>query len=305
MYLDYFSCDFYPFALTPNTQQYFGSECHAEAIETLNVALLGGEGFIKVVGEVGTGKTLLCRKVLNEMPASVFTAYIPNPYLTPHELRHSVADELGIEIDVSTDLQQFTQIIQKRLIELHKSFDHVVLIIDEAQALPVESMEALRLITNFETEQQKLLQVVLLGQPELDAKIGLQQLRQLKQRITFSCYLSELDSEQVYQYVRHRMVTAGYRGPEVFSRDACKMIVQATQGTPRLINILCHKVLMLLYGTGEQYANPSHIKIAADDTEACYPVSLPWRMNVKAQWQTATLCSACLCAVMLLLPLVE
>src|SRR6056300_77432 len=159
MYLEYFGCDYLPFSLTPNTQQYFGAQCHNDAIITLNHALVSGEGFIKVVGEVGTGKTLLCRKLLNEMPQNIYTAYIPNPFLSPGELRTAVAKELGVAITAQTDQQAFTQIIQEKLIALHNQFDHVVLIIDEAQALPVESMEALRLITNFETETQKLLQV--------------------------------------------------------------------------------------------------------------------------------------------------
>ena len=166
MYLEYFNCDYLPFSLTPNTEQYFGAACHNEAIVTLNHALLNGEGFIKVVGEVGTGKTLLCRKLLNELPASVRTAYIPNPHLAPNELRHAVANELGVNLDLHSDQQEFTQAIQARLVALHQEFDHVVLVIDEAQALPIASMEALRLITNFETETKKLLQVVLLGPPE-------------------------------------------------------------------------------------------------------------------------------------------
>jgi MSHA biogenesis protein MshM len=302
MYLEYFHCDFLPFSLTPNTQQYFGAQCHNEAIVTLNHALLNGEGFIKVVGEVGTGKTLLCRKLLNELPASVFTAYIPNPHLAPNELRHAVANEVGVSLDLHSDQQEFTQAIQTRLVALHQEYDHVVLVIDEAQALPVESMEALRLITNFETETQKLLQVVLLGQPELDAKIALPELRQLKQRITFSCHLKELDSEQIYHYVRHRMVNAGYQGPEIFSRDVCSLIQQATRGTPRIINVLSHKILMLMYGKGVTMATPELVKIAAQDTEACQPVHLPWRLNVKAQWRTACLVTFGLCGVLLLLP---
>lgn len=305
MYLEYFGCDYLPFSLTPNTQQYFGAQCHHDAIITLNHALVSGEGFIKVVGEVGTGKTLLCRKLLNEMPQNIYTAYIPNPFLSPGELRTAVAKELGVAITAQTDQQAFTQIIQEKLIALHNQFDHVVLVIDEAQALPVESMEALRLITNFETETQKLLQVVLIGQPELDDKIGLPELRQLKQRITFSCELKELNAAQIYNYVRHRMVKAGYSGPEIFSFEACEMIQKATKGTPRIVNVLCHKVLMLLYGQGQYYATPEHIRIAALDTEACLPVTLPWRLDFKAQWRTAALCTGALCTLIICLPLIQ
>ncbi|WP_026376628.1 ExeA family protein [Aestuariibacter salexigens] len=268
MYLYHFGLKELPFTLTPNTSYFFGLPSHKEALNVLITALKTGEGFIKVTGEVGTGKTLICRKLLNELPQHFHTAYIPNPYLSPPELRRAVASELGVELTEQADPQEFTQRIQQRLIDIHKQRKAVVLIIDEAQALPVESIEALRLITNLETESNKLLQVVLFGQPELDDKLALPELRQLKQRITFSYALRLMDADQLYQYVRHRLHVAGYTGPELFTKPLCKALFKASKGTPRIVNVLCHKVLMLAYGEGQTSLSRRYIMLAAKDTEA-------------------------------------
>ena len=268
MYLYHFGIKELPFTLTPNTNYFFGLPSHKEAIQVLLSAIKTGEGFIKVTGEVGTGKTLICRKLLNELPAHFMAAYIPNPYLTPTELRRAVASELNVVLTDHSDQQEFTQRIQQRLIRIHQESKGVVLIIDEAQALPIESIEALRLITNLETESRKLLQVVLFGQPELNDKLSLPELRQLKQRITFSYNLQLMDGDQVYQYVKHRMKVAGYPGSDLFDRQCCSLLFKASKGTPRIVNVLCHKALMLAYGEGLQKISPSQVKLAIKDTEA-------------------------------------
>lgn len=268
MYLYHYGIKELPFTLTPNTSYFFGLPSHKEAIDVLSTALKTGEGFIKVTGEVGTGKTLICRKLLNELPTDFVTAYIPNPYLSPAELRRAVASELNVTLTDHSDQQEFTQRIQQALIHIHQQNKGVVLIIDEAQALPMESIEALRLMTNLETETRKLLQVVLFGQPELDQKLALPELRQLKQRITFSYTLRLMDADQVYQYVRHRMSVAGYRGAELFNRKCCDRLFVASKGTPRIVNVLCHKALMLAYGEGKQAVEIAHINLAIKDTEA-------------------------------------
>ncbi|MBU3017803.1 AAA family ATPase [Paraglaciecola agarilytica] len=270
MYLYHYGIKELPFTLTPNTSYFFGLPSHKEAIAVLLTAIKTGEGFIKVTGEVGTGKTLICRKLLNELPDHFVAAYIPNPYLTPSELRRSVAAELNVTLSEHADQQEFTQRIQRRLIEINQQNRGVVLIIDEAQALPVESIEALRLITNLETESRKLLQVVLFGQPELNDKLALPELRQLKQRVTFSYALKLMDADQLFQYVRHRMSVAGYRGGDIFSSRACKILFKASKGTPRIVNVLCHKALMLAYGEGKQQVETRHVKLAIADTEAAY-----------------------------------
>ena len=282
MYLYHVGIRELPFTLTPNTSYFFGLPSHKQAIQVLMTALKSGEGFIKVTGEVGTGKTLICRKLLNELPDHFVAAYIPNPYLTPAELRRAVASELNVELSAQADQQEFTQRIQQRLIEINRQNQGVVLIIDEAQALPVESIEALRLITNLETESRKLLQVVLFGQPELNDKLALPELRQLKQRVTFAYSLQLMDADQVYQYVRHRMNVAGYRGAELFSAKCCKLLFKASKGTPRIVNVLCHKALMLAYGEGVQQISVAHIKLAIKDTEAA-------QMSAKRLWLSGLL----------------
>jgi MSHA biogenesis protein MshM len=273
MYLYHFGIKELPFTLTPNTQYFFGLPSHQEALQVLMTALKTGEGFIKVTGEVGTGKTLICRKLLNELPDHFVSAYIPNPYLSASELRRAVAAELGVTLNAQSDQQEFTQRIQERLIAIHQEGRSVVLIIDEAQALPIDSIEALRLMTNLETESRKLLQVVLFGQPELDEKLAQPELRQLKQRITFSYSLSLMDADQVYQYVKHRMRIAGYEGPELFDRKCAEWLFKASQGTPRIVNVLCHKALMLVYGQGAKQVTTKDLKTAISDTEAARPVS--------------------------------
>jgi MSHA biogenesis protein MshM len=241
---------------------------HSEALAVLTTALKTGEGFIKVIGEVGTGKTLLCRKLLNELPHHFVTAYIPNPYLNPDELRRAVAVELGVKQAQRMSLQLLTQRIQSRLLELHAMGHSVVLILDEAQALPTESLEALRLFTNLETEKRKLLQVVLFAQPELDSRIATTEFRQLRQRITFSYKLRAMNANEVQQYIHHRLLVAGYRGAELFPSRVCKKIAMVSQGVPRIVNVLCHKILMLAYGQGHYNISGNLLNLAAKDTES-------------------------------------
>ncbi len=268
MYLYHFGLGELPFTLTPNTNFYLPLAPHDEALAVLSTALQTGEGFIKVVGEVGTGKTLLCRKLLNEIPEHFVTAYIPNPYLNPDELRRAVAVELGVKQAQRMSVQLLTQRIQARLLELHGKGHSVVLILDEAQALPEESLEALRLFTNLETETRKLLQVVLFAQPELDERLAKTEFRQLRQRITFAYKLRAMNTTEVHHYIQHRLKVAGYKGAELFSADVCKKITSVSQGVPRLVNILCHKMLMLAYGQGHYKMTVKLLKAAVDDTES-------------------------------------
>ena len=267
MYLYHFGFTELPFTLTPNTNFFLALEPHNEAMAVLMTALKTGEGFIKVIGEVGTGKTLLCRKLLNEIPEHFITAYIPNPYLNPDELRRAVAIELGVKQAQRMSVQLLTQRIQNRLLELHAKGHSVVLILDEAQALPEASLEALRLFTNLETETRKLLQVVLFAQPELDQRLAQTEFRQLRQRITFSYQLRAMKAEEVQQYIQHRLQVAGYKGASLFSTKLCKRITKASNGIPRLVNVICHKMLMLCYGQGNYLMTKKQLAAAIKDTE--------------------------------------
>lgn len=281
MYLYHYGLSELPFTLTPNTNFYLGLQPHNEALNVLLVALKNGEGFIKVVGEVGTGKTLICRKLLNDIPDHFVTAYIPNPYLNPDELRRAVASELGIKQAQRMNVQLLSQRIQERLLELHSKGHSVVLILDEAQALPEESLEALRLFTNLETESRKLLQVVLFAQPELDERLNEKRFRQLKQRITFSYKLRAMTNTEVESYIRHRLTIAGYKGEPLFDSKTCRSLAKVTGGIPRLVNVLCHKMLMLSYGQGKLSVNKKDLNLAVQDTESVLTKSrLTWPVIV-------------------------
>jgi MSHA biogenesis protein MshM len=268
MYLEHFGLRELPFSLTPDTSYFFAHSHHQDALNTLLVALKNGEGFIKVTGEVGTGKTLLCRKLLNLLGDEYRTAYIPNPFLTPSALIHALGDELGLQLPRNLGQHRALREITNTLIALAGDGKQVVLIIDEAQAMPDETMEALRLLTNLETEKRKLLHVVMFGQPELNQRLSEPNRRQLLQRITFSCDLKPFDLESTAAYVHHRLTVAGSNGSIQFRPEAMKMLYQASNGFPRLINILAHKSLLLGYGQGKQIIEADHMKSAISDTES-------------------------------------
>lgn len=275
MYLQHFGLRELPFSLTPNTHFFLNMASYHKAYNMLMVSLANAEGFIKIVGEVGTGKTMLCRKVLNtleEDKENYVTAYIPNPVLSPKGLFLAFAEELNIEIDQDVGHHRLLKAITERLVEFSAENKQVVLFIDEAHAMPEQTLEALRLLTNIETEQVKLFQVVLFAQPELDAQLSQPSLRQLRQRITFSFEIEALDRDGVERYVVHRLATAGYNGPFLFSKRALDFLYRTSDGIPRVINILCHKALMVAFGKGERTVQIDHVKSAADDTEG---VSVP------------------------------
>ena len=278
MYLDFYQLQQKPFALTPNTQLYFNQHSHREALNTMLVALKHSEGFIKIVGEVGTGKTLLCRKLLSMLDDSFIAAYIPNPYLTPEELKSFVAEELGIKFDRRIPSYKLLSIIYRRLMQLAKLGKQVVLVVDEAQAMPRETIESLRLLTNLETEQRKLLQVVLLGQPELDSLLNRPDLRQLKQRIVFADRLVPLSHKGTIKYISYRLRAAGCK-TQLFNRTALRLLAFASGGVPRLINILAHKALLCAYGKGDPQVTARHVARAIGDTEESRRLGkmLAWR----------------------------
>ncbi|MCK8132719.1 ExeA family protein [Pseudoalteromonas sp. 2CM28B] len=269
MYLSFFNLSEMPFTLTPNTEFFCALEPHHEAMQVLTTALEMGEGFIKVTGEVGTGKTLLCRKLLNQIEEDYFVAYLPNSYLSPEELRWAIAVELGMEVDKSLDQQSLSQQINHYLLELQEDNERVVLLIDEAQCLSWDTLEALRLFTNLETETEKLIQVVLFGQPELDEKLANSKVRQLRQRISFSFSLRAMTAGEVIYYINHRLQVAGFNQPPLFTNRLGLKIARASRGIPRLVNILCHKVLLQAYGEGLNKVTPRHIHLAIADTEDC------------------------------------
>lgn len=266
MYRQHFGLKEHPFSLTPDTQFYFNSQSHREVLSTLLLALKHSEGFIKIVGEVGTGKTLLSRKLLASLGDNYITAYIPNPYLTPDELKWFLAEEIGIPYSPDVPSYQLLKDINLRLVELAQQKRQVVLVVDEAQAMPRETIESLRLLTNLETEKSKLLQVVLFGQPELDELLDRPDLRQLKQRIVFAEYLQTIPKASLPDYLAYRLSSAGYRGASLFSRSAISLLYKASGGVPRLINVIAHKAMLAAYGQAADKVSRSHMVRAIMDT---------------------------------------
>lgn len=238
---------------------------------------------MKVTGEVGTGKTLLCRRFLRALdPARFVSAYIPNPYLEPQTLMFALADELGVRLDRGADQHHLLRELNHALLDFARAGKTVVVCLDEAQAMPQETLESLRLLTNLETEKRKLLQVVLFGQPELDERLARESIRQLRQRITFQYRLSVLGPAEVEQYLAHRLRVAGYRGSTLFAPAAVRQLHRASRGVPRLVNIIAHKSLLLAFGEGVQQVQPQHVRNAAADTPAAASESRRWWLAAAA-----------------------
>ena len=268
MYLQHFQLKEYPFTLTPDTDFYFDYPGHREALNVLLVALRTGEGFIKVTGEVGLGKTLLCRKLLNMLDGQCATAYVPDPLMSPAGLRVALVEELGIQLPPRSNGHMALRAIRRRALELAKQNKRIVLLLDEAHQLPTQTLEAVRLLTNLETEKFKLLQVVMFGQPELDRRLRRRSMRQLLQRVSFSARLRPLTRCSTESYIIHRLGVAGSKHKCVFTTAACAEIHDATGGTPRLINVLSHKALMSAFAAGRMRVTADDARRAILDTES-------------------------------------
>ena len=266
MYLTHFRLNELPFTLTPDTAFFMSRAGYQDALNVLLVALRSGEGFVKVIGEVGTGKTILCRTLLKALATDFECAYLPNPYLRASSLLFSIADELRIDYPKRSTQHQLIKHLNAALLKFNAEGKRVVLCMDEAQAVPVQTLETLRLLTNLETEKRKLLQVVLFGQPELDAVLDQPSIRQLRQRITFSHELYPLNRVDTAHYVNHRVAIAGYEGSRLFTRRALDDLQDGSRGVPRVVNILAHKALMAAFGHGVLQVDHTHVRDAIKDT---------------------------------------
>jgi len=267
MYLQHFNFNELPFSITPDTSFFMNRAGYQDALNVLLVALRSGEGFVKVTGEVGVGKTILCRKLLRSLNKDFVTAYIHNPYIKPDSLLYAIADSLAVKYEEGISQHTLLKLITKSLLDKHRSGRQVVVCLDEVQAMPVQTLEALRLLTNLETEKRKLLQVVLFGQPELDTLLNHPSVRQLKQRITFSYRLLPLNKIALQTYIRHRLQIAGYQDGMLFTKRAIDVIYRRSNGIPRLINVICHKALISAYGEGSKKVTHKHVNMAVQDME--------------------------------------
>jgi MSHA biogenesis protein MshM len=280
MYLRHFNLTELPFSITPDTSFFMNRAGYQDALNVLTIALRSGEGFVKVTGEVGVGKTILCRKLMKSLSKDFVIAYIHNPYIKADSLLFSIADALSVKYSNETSQHVLMKSITRALLDTHRNGKKMLVCLDEVQAMPVQTLESLRLLTNLETEKRKLLQVVLFGQPELDILLTQPSVRQLKQRITFSYRLLPLNKVAMYSYIRHRLQIAGCSEKLLFTKRACEAVYRHSNGIPRLINILCHKALICAYGEGKKKVNHKHINIAAVDIEHTKNNSDSWLSSI-------------------------
>lgn len=264
MYYDFFGFTEPPFSIAPDPRYLYLSERHKEALAHLMYGVQGQGGFIVITGEVGTGKTTVSRCFIENAPLHVDIALVLNPRLSARELLSAICDELEIVHPAGASIKQLVDLINRDLLKAHAAGRHKVLIIDEAQNLSADVLEQLRLLTNLETAEKKLLQIVLLGQPELQQMLALPKLRQLNQRVTARYHLHAIGGNELPAYLSYRLGVAGMRG-EVFSPAAIRKLYRLSNGIPRLINLISDRALLGAYAENEHEVRPAHIRQAAKE----------------------------------------
>ena len=267
MYQEHFGLKRPPFKITPDTSLFFEGNQRGAALDALMYAINSGEGIIKVVGEVGSGKTMLCRMLEVRLSNDVDVIYIANPSISPDNILHVIAHELHLDVTNEMSKVDVMQQIQAHLLTKHAANRQVVMFVEEAQSMPVETLEEIRLLSNLETDQNKLLQMVLFGQPELDEKLSRPQIRQLKERITHSFYLSPFPPDDTLQYLNFRLRAVGYKGPDIFNKKTAGAVKKYSDGLTRRINIIADKSLLVAFSEGSHAVTTVHIKTAAKDSE--------------------------------------
>ncbi|WP_047048434.1 ExeA family protein [Vibrio mexicanus] len=267
MYKEFFGCAELPFSIVPNSRYLFLSPRHKEAIFHLESGLGDGGGFAMLTGEVGTGKTTVAKAMLKSLDDSTQAGFILNPTFSSNELLEAICDEFRLDYAAGDSLKQLSDTIHRFLLENHSKQIQTLLVIDEAQHLSIDVLEQLRLLTNLETERTKLLKVLLVGQPELQQKLKLPQLRQLAQRITGRYHLLPLDAQETSKYIRFRLERSG-ASAELFSSRSIRHIATATSGIPRLINLVCDASLKHAYSVGEQIPSFKTVELSCDQVMA-------------------------------------
>ncbi len=278
MYFDYFDIKRPPFRITPDTQAFYAGAKRGPILHALMYAISQGDAIIKLVGEVGSGKTMLCRMLEKKLPPNIDVVYLGNPRLSPDNILQAIAFELDIPINQHDSASRIVMLktLQDHLLTKHMQNRQVVVFVEEAQCMPLETLEEIRLLSNLETEKKKLLQVVLFGQPELDDNLSQAHVRQIKDRISNSFYLPTLELEDVNDYILYRLYTAGYRGQHLFTKPAIALISKHTDGLMRRINILADKALLAAYTTNSPLVEKKHVKSALRDAEFHGPRRLSW-----------------------------
>ncbi len=267
MYQEHFGLSRPPFKITPDTSLFFEGNQRGAALDALMYAITSGEGIIKVVGEVGSGKTMLCRMLEVRLSNDVDVIYIANPSLSPDNILHVIAHELHLDVNNEMSKVEVMQRIQAHLLKKHADNRQVVLFVEEAQSMPIETLEEIRLLSNLETDHNKLLQMVLFGQPELDEKLSQPHIRQLKERITHSFYLTPFPPDDTLQYLNFRLRAVGYKGPDIFTKKTAGVVKKYSAGLTRRINILADKSMLAAFSEGSHTVTAKHVKSAAQDSE--------------------------------------
>jgi len=265
MYLDYFGLQKKPFGITPDTSTFFAGAERGDILHAVLYALKSGEGIVKVVGEVGSGKTMLSRMLANNAPSNTVFVFLINPSIQADQIVYAIAHDLGLNVDKLEQPIQVLHRLQRELFDLHKAGKRVVLVIDEAQQMPLTTLEEIRLLSNLETETEKLLQIIMFGQPELDQHIDTPSVRQLRERITYEFYLSPLSWDIAASYLAFRLEKAGSQGREVFTTGAIKLLSKSSNGTLRRLNVLADKALLAAFIQKSVLVDVRHVKTALQD----------------------------------------
>ena len=266
MYLEHFGLREAPFGITPHTEFFFAGANRGATLEALIYAITHDEGIVKVSGEVGSGKTMLCRMLLEKLPKQVETVYLANPSLSRNEILHAIADELKTSLPEGR-AHLLMRSLQDQLIDIYADGRQVVVMIDEAHAMPPETLEEIRLLSNLESNRHKLLHIVLFGQPELDERLLDKNMRQLKERITHNFALEPLLRSDIGNYLMFRIRAAGYKGPDLFTPSAIQLIARSSEGLTRRINILADKALLSAFSENKHQIDGKQIKAAIRDAQ--------------------------------------
>jgi type II secretory pathway predicted ATPase ExeA/septal ring-binding cell division protein DamX len=267
MYYEHFGLTQAPFKITPNTDFFFTGGNRGPVLEALLYAITRGEGIVKVTGEVGSGKTMLCNMLQDRLPDLVESVYLANPSVGPEEVLQAIAFELQLGLDRNADRLEVMHALQDYLVKRHAEGMRVVVFIEESQSMPLATLEEIRLLSNLETRSDKLLQIVMFGQPELDENLRRPEIRQLRDRIAHSFRLQPLTDEEVREYLMFRMRAAGYRGPDIFSSGVVRQIAKASSGLTRRVNLIADKALLAAFSEDTHTIRPRHVQAALRDSE--------------------------------------
>jgi MSHA biogenesis protein MshM len=266
MYEDYFGLERPPFKITPDTSLFYDGGKRGDILAALVYAIHRGEGIIKVVGEVGSGKTMLCRMLQLRLPDTVEIVYIANPSVSAEDILFVIAHELSLPVSKDASKHEVMHLLQDYLLQRHMENKQVVLFIEEAQGMPLDTLEEIRLLSNLETDENKLLQIILFGQPELDQNLAQQSIRQLRERITHNFDLAPLTQDEIHNYLNFRMREVGYTGPELINTAVAKKVEQHSEGLVRRVNIIADKILLSAFAEGTHSLTSKHVTAAVNDS---------------------------------------